>query len=91
MSTVQNYSARKLSNIQVLLLNMFETDLSEEDLKEVKNLLSRHFFEKAQKEADNHMNAHGISTDDIEKKIKEMNKNRTEFKKKMRAVNESSN
>lgn len=91
MSTVQNYSPRKLSNIQVLLLNMFESDLSEEDLKEVKNVLSKHFFEKAQQEADIYMKEHGISNKDVDKGIKEMNENRTEFKRKMRAINESGN
>jgi DNA replication protein DnaD len=84
MNTAQKYTPRKLSNVQTLLLQMFETNLSENDLKEVRNVLTRHFFKKAEQSADKHMKENGITLKDINKGIAELNENRTAYTQKMR-------
>jgi len=45
-------SARKLSNIQLELLKVFSIDLSEEQLREIKELLSKYFADKITVEMD---------------------------------------
>lgn len=76
---------RKLSNMQAVLLQMFETDLSESDLKEVKNLLSRFLFKKAEESANKAMKDRGITLKQIEQELKDNieNGNRTEYLKKL--------
>lgn len=78
---------RRLSNMQAVLLQMFETDLSENDLMEVKNLLSRFLFRKAEEAADKAMREKGSTLEQIEE---EMENNiekgsRTEYLRKLRA------
>lgn len=77
---------RRLSNMQAVLLQMFETDLSENDLKEVKNLLSRFLFKKAEEAADKAMKEKGITLEQIEQEMKDNieNGSRTEYLKKLR-------
>lgn len=43
---------KKLSNIQLELLNMFQYDINEQQLLEVKKLLTNYFAECATKEMD---------------------------------------
>ncbi|MBV6440440.1 MAG: hypothetical protein DYG98_27670 [Haliscomenobacteraceae bacterium CHB4] len=43
---------RKLSNLQLELLKVFSYNLTEEQLLEIKNLLSNYFLEKARDEMD---------------------------------------
>jgi len=78
---------RKLSNMQAVLLQMFETDLSENDLKEVKNLLSRFLFNKAEEAAEIAMKEKGVTMKQIEQEMKDNieNGNRTEYLKKLRS------
>ena len=43
-----NIPARQpLSNLQLTLLNLYATDVSEEDLKAIQRLIARYFAEKA--------------------------------------------
>lgn len=78
-------SVRKLSNAQAYLLQLFERDLPEKDLKEVKNMLTKFFFEKAEKAADNALKEKGISIEEFEREIEKMNDgNRTEILKSIR-------
>lgn len=78
---------RKLSNMQAVLLQMFETDLSESDLKEVKNLLSRFLFKKAEEAAEIAMKEKGVTMEQIEQELKDNieNGSRTEYLKKLRS------
>jgi hypothetical protein len=41
-----------LSNLQLTLLKLYATDVSEEDLKAIQRLIARYFAEKATSEAD---------------------------------------
>lgn len=41
-----------LSNLQLTLLNLYATDISEEDLKAIQRLIARYFAEKATELAD---------------------------------------
>jgi hypothetical protein len=76
---------RKLSNAQVLLLQLFERDLPEDDLKEVKNLLTRFWFKKAEQEAEKSMKAKGMTNQQLNKEIDEINEgSRTEYLNKIR-------
>lgn len=43
---------KKLSNLQATLLQLFDQNLSDDELVEIKSLLSNYFYEKAQQEAD---------------------------------------
>jgi hypothetical protein len=58
---------QRLTNGQALLLELFHQDLTENDLQEVRNLLSRHFAQKARAEAqkyvlENYVLENNIST-----------------------------
>jgi hypothetical protein len=76
---------RKLSNVQVLLLQLFERDLPEADLKEVKNLLTRFWFQKAEQEAEKSMKTKGMTLQQLNKEIDELNDgSRTDFLNKIR-------
>lgn len=76
---------RKLSNAQVLLLQLFERDLPEDDLKEVKNLLTRFWFKKAEQEAEKSMKNKGMTNQQLNKEIDELNEgSRTEYLNKIR-------
>ena len=43
---------QKLTNLQRQLLNLFSMELSEEDLREIKQLLAMHFAQKSSKGMD---------------------------------------
>jgi predicted transcriptional regulator len=89
VNTLEN--PRRLSNAQAVLLQLFETDLPEEDLKEVKNLLTRFLFKKAEKEADKAMKAKGMTLVKMEKEIEKLNNSsRTDFLKNLKANHEGS-
>lgn len=84
-------SVRKLSNAQSFLLQLFERDLPEEDLKEVKNILTKFFFEKAEKAANNALANKDISIEEFEKDIEKMNDgNRTEMLRSIRSKHHES-
>ena len=76
---------RKLSNAQVLLLQLFERDLPEEELLEVKNLLTRFWFKKAEQEAEKAMKTKGMTLQQLNQEIDELNEgSRTEYLTKIR-------
>lgn len=84
-------SVRKLSNAQSFLLQLFERDLPEEDLKEVKNILTKFFFEKAEKAATNALAEKGIPIEEFEKDIEKMDDgNRTEMLRSIRSKQHAS-
>ena len=62
-----------------------EKDLPEDDLKEVKNLLTRFLFKKAEQEAEKSMKAKGMTQQQLNKEIDELNESsRTEYLNKIR-------
>jgi hypothetical protein len=63
-------SAKKLSNLQLELLKVFSFDLSEEQIKEIKSLLSAYFADKVTSEMDDLFQANNWG----EEKIKEWSK-----------------
>jgi hypothetical protein len=67
MSTL-NYP---LSNIQVELMKLFSTNLSDNDLIELKDLLAKFYAEKAIAKADQIWDTKGLSNDDMEKWLDE--------------------
>ncbi len=64
-------SARKLSNIQLELLKMFSFDLSEEQLIEIKGLLTNYFGEKITDQMDKLFEENNWGDEQIEKWSKE--------------------
>ena len=64
-------AARKLSNIQLELLKVFSVDLSDEQLKEIKALLTKYFADKVTSEMDKLFEEKGWGEDQIEKWSKE--------------------
>jgi hypothetical protein len=62
--SVLNYP---LSNAQVELLRLFNTNLSENELAELKNLLSVFYAKKAISQADAIWDEKGLSDQDMEK------------------------
>lgn len=64
-------SARKLSNIQLELLKVFSFDLSEEQLKEIKDLLSKYFADKITNQMDKLFEENNWGDEQIEKWSKE--------------------
>lgn len=83
------YGTKRLSNGQAMLLRLFERDLPEENLLEIKNILSRYLFEKAQQEADKLIDEGKVTLEDIEEASKEIAEHRGNYLKKIR--NEGSN
>lgn len=60
-----------LSNVQIELLKLFSTNLSEKDLKELKVLISGFYAEKAIKAADEVWHEKGLSNKDMDKWLNE--------------------
>jgi len=60
-------SARKLSNIQLELLKVFSFDLSEKQLKEIKDLLSKYFADNISNQMDQLFDENNWGEDQIEK------------------------
>ena len=83
------YGTKRLSNGQAMLLRLFERDLPEENLLEIKNILSRYLFEKAQQEADKLIDEGKVTLEDVEEASKEIAEHRGNYLKKIR--NEGSN
>jgi retron-type reverse transcriptase len=60
-------------------------DLPEGDLKEVQNLLTRFLFKKAEQEAEKSMKIKGVTHQQLDKEIDELNEgSRTEYLNKIR-------
>jgi hypothetical protein len=56
-----------LSNVQLELLKLYSTDLSEDDLKELKSLLARFYAEKSIKLANQIWDEKGLTDEDMDK------------------------
>ncbi|HAO51736.1 MAG TPA: hypothetical protein DCR35_21895 [Runella sp.] len=82
---VQASNPRKLTNGQAMLLQLFERDLPEEELVNVRNVLTQYFFQKAEQEADKAMKAKGKTIAQLDEEISELNeKSRTDALKNLR-------
>lgn len=80
--TAKQHNVSRLSNAQLLLLNMFEHDLSENDLEKLRKNLVLFLNSKLQDELDNVIKTKKMTRRDINKD--EMGNNRTEYLTKMR-------
>ena len=60
-----------LSNVQVELMKLFGTNLSNSDLKDLKNLLSRFFADKAIKAADQIWDEKGLTNENMDQWLNE--------------------
>jgi len=72
--------ARKLNNIQLELLKLFSIDLSNEQLLEIKDLLSKYFADKITSQMDSLFEENNWDEEQIEKWSKEHM--RTKYKSK---------
>lgn len=81
-----NVSPRRLSNAQSLLLQLFERDLPESELTDMRRLLTRHFAQKAEEEAERILNERNESAQDIEKDSASINENRTTYVQQLRSA-----
>ena len=66
--SVLNYP---LTNVQIELLRLFNTNLSENDLAELKDLLSRFYANKAISQADSIWDERGLTDEDMDKWLNE--------------------
>lgn len=76
---------RRLTNAQALLLNLFDRDLSEAELIDMRQVLARHFANKAEVEAERIMKANRQTAKDIEQDSRAMNENRTAYLQRLRS------
>jgi hypothetical protein len=60
-------AAPPLTNLQRELLDLFALDLPEDELREVKRLLARHFAEKATTGFDTFADEQGLSPEDTDR------------------------
>lgn len=81
--TAKQHNVPRLSNAQLLLLNMFEHDLSENDLEKLRRNLVSFLNSKLQEELDNVIKTKKMTRKDINKD--EIGHNRTEYLTKIRA------
>jgi hypothetical protein len=80
--TVKQHNIQRLSNAQLLLLNMFEHDLSETDLESLRRSLVKFLNSKLQDELNSIIKAKKMTSKDINSD--EMGDNRTEYLTKIR-------
>ena len=64
----QETISQPFNNAQLELLKLFADDVPEEDLKAIKELISRYFLEKAKTEADKIWEEKGLDSDELLKK-----------------------
>lgn len=57
----------RVANLQHELLDLFATDLSDDDLREVRHLLARHFAGKATAAFDRFADAQGLTPEDTDR------------------------
>lgn len=81
--TVKQHNVQRLSNAQLLLLNMFEHDLSETDLESLRRNLVKFLNSKLQDELNSVIKTKKMTSEDIN--FNEMGDNRTEYLTKIRA------
>lgn len=63
-----------LSNVQLELLKLYSTDLSEDDLKELKSLLAHFYAKKSIKLANQVWDEKGLSDEDMDKLLNDTSK-----------------
>ena len=83
VNSAQN--THKLTNVQALLLQTFQFDLTEIELLEVKKLLTNHFAQKAREEADKLINDGVVKLEDLDKASEEIINDRGSYLKKIRS------
>ncbi len=71
MLTAMNVLNYPLSNIQMELLKLFSTNLSDQEIVELKDLLSRFYAEKAIGQADEIWDQKELTDNDMEKWLNE--------------------
>jgi cell division septum initiation protein DivIVA len=76
---------RRLTNAQALLLQLFDRDLPEAELTELRRVLASYLFEKATAEADRVLNETGQTADDIERDTEAINESRTAYRERLLA------
>lgn len=59
------------SNLQLELLKLYSHSVSDEQLKEIKDLLAKYFAQKSIQEADKAWDKNGWTNDDMDKLLKE--------------------
>ena len=79
----KQHNVPRLSNAQLLLLNMFEHDLSENDLEKLRKNLILFLNSKLQEELDSVIRVKKMTRKDINRD--EIGHNRTEYLTKIRA------
>ena len=61
-----------LSNVQMELIKLYSTDLSENDLKELKSLLAQFYAKKSIEEADKVWDEKGYTAEDMDRLLKDL-------------------
>ena len=61
-----------LSNVQMELIKLYSTDLSENDLKELKSLLAQFYAKKSIEEADKVWEEKGYTAEDMDRLLKDL-------------------
>ena len=61
-------TSQPFSNVQLEILKLFADNVADEDLKAIKELISRYFFEKAKDEADSVWEKNGLDSHKMLKK-----------------------
>jgi hypothetical protein len=75
---------RRLSNAQALLLQLFERDLSEAELTDMRQVLTKHFAKKAEVEAERILKLKKQSAKQVEQESSAINENRTVYLQQLR-------
>lgn len=76
---------RRLSNAQSLLLQLFERDLSESELTDMRQVLTKHFARKAEAEAERLLKLRKQSAKQLEQESTAINENRTVYLQQLRS------
>ncbi|MCP4158248.1 MAG: hypothetical protein GY757_61680 [bacterium] len=64
-------SAQRLSNLQLELLKLYSTNLSQNDIQEIKRMLAGYFAQKTIKEADKIWDEKGLTDEDMSRWLNE--------------------
>ncbi len=78
-------TSRRLSNAQSLLLQLFERDLSESELTDMRQVLTKHFAQKAEAEAERILKLKAQTAKQVEQDSAALNDNRTAYLQKLRS------
>lgn len=58
-------NAEKLTNFQMELIKLFQMEISTDELKEIKSIISRYLAEKATKDFDELITKSGLNSEDV--------------------------